>query len=111
MLIYTPSWVYVGMEFLDNSATHNTYLDLVYYLGIIGTVFIVASIYNAAKQKNPTSKRNWLNYGGWPCVIPMYFFLSELFSYDGPFHVLIALLVFKTDMQSEQGQTVKALIL
>lgn len=100
--IHTFMGAGIGAEFLNKRAAHNTYIDLMYYLGFIGSVLLIAAIANAAKQKQTAVKRNWLNYGGWFCVIPTYFFLSELFFYDWPFHILLALLIFKTNMYPQE---------
>ena len=98
--VYTFIGAGMGAEYLNGRAAHNTYIDLMYYLGVIGIVILFVTIFNASKQKKTPPKRNLLNYGGWFCVIPMYFFLSELFFFDCPFHILMTLLIYKTDMQS-----------
>lgn len=94
-----------GAQFLVDVAAHNTYIDLLYYLGIIGTVMFGVVLYLITKSRKTGFKKNLLNYCPWISIAIMYFFLSELFYYDWAFHVMIAILISKTDLaQVKEGK-------
>ena len=89
----------LGAAFLNKKAAHNTYLDMLYYLGIIGTILFCNTLAAAHKCKETPKKRSLLNYSVWISVLALYFFLSELRHFDWSFHVLMAMLTSKTEMQ------------
>lgn len=84
----------VGAGYLNGFAAHNTYFDVLYYLGSVGgflLVWILGVISNQSRKI--VIKRNVLNYSIMICIITMYFFLSELFYFDPPFQISIAFMV------------------
>lgn len=89
----------LGAEQIREQAAHNTYLDMLYYLGIVGTILLISAISVAGKSQKAPPQRNLLNYSVWISVLVLYFFLSELFYFDWSFHIMIALMVAQTDMQ------------
>ena len=42
----------LGAEILNTHAAHNTYIDMLYYLGIVGTAFLIAVFKALTKIKN-----------------------------------------------------------
>lgn len=86
-----------GADMLGRAA-HNTYIDLFYYLGLVGVVILVAVFILIIRQSQRSSKYNFLNFGIWICVACMYFFLSQMFYFDWAFHITIAILVAKMNM-------------
>ena len=97
--IHTFMGAGLGAELINGHGAHNTYIDLLYYLGIVGTTIVLITLFRASKQKITPKRKTVFNYSGWLCVIPLYFFLSELFYFDWSFHILMAILINKTDMQ------------
>ena len=91
----------LGAQLVNGRAAHNTYIDLVYYLGIMGTALLVVVFGVLTKIRKSTAKPNLLNYSIWICIGIMYFFLSELFYFDWAFHVTIAICILKMDMSSD----------
>lgn len=85
-----------GGELIGGMAAHNTYIDLVYYLGIVGTFLFFVLFFLLVDIGNIGIKRNILNYSVLMCVLLMYFFLSELFYFDWAFHIVIAVFVMRT---------------
>ena len=83
---------------VENRAAHNTYIDLIYYLGLTGTVLLGSTFYAVIKLIPTPQKRNLLNYSVFLCIMAMYFFLSELFYFDWAFHIIIAVRILKTNM-------------
>lgn len=80
-------------------AAHNTYIDIFYYLGIVGVVPLSVVFVAMTNTKSSIGRHNFLNYGVVICLVFMYFFLSELFYFDWAFHVTIAILVAKMNIE------------
>lgn len=84
----------IAAGLVNSRASHNTYIDLIYYLGAVGTTLLLSILMVISKQsRTVTIKRNFMNYSVIICMVTMYFFLSELFYFDPPFHIYIAISV------------------
>lgn len=89
-----------GAKFVGGKAAHNTYIDMLYYLGLVGIFLMLRLIYVTAKDfQKKAFVRSFLNYSIIIVMLIMYFFLSELFYFDMPFHILLAIMVFNMDLQ------------
>lgn len=91
----------ISTGLLNGYAAHNTYFDVLYYLGISGgflLVWILAVI--SAQSRRITIKRNFLNHSVMICIVIMYFFLSELFYFDPPFQIIIAFMVLNLPIEN-----------
>lgn len=91
-----------GAALLNDRAAHNTYLDMLYYLGVVGTGILVALLIMISKLKAAPEKRNLLNYSVLLSVLALYFFLSEMLYFDCAFHILLAILLTKTPMVAQE---------
>ena len=81
--------------------SHNTYIDVIYYLGAFGGGLLVAILIAISEQSRKVAiRRNIMNYSVIICIVIMYFFLSELFYFDPPFHIYLAITVLNTPMIS-----------
>lgn len=81
----------VGADYY-NRAPHSTFIDFLYFLGVAGTALLLLSLLAISKQSRLVkTKRNILNYSVMLCVVVMYCFLSELFFFDIPFHLFVAI--------------------
>ena len=92
----------IGTPLLNGEAAHNTYFDILYYLGVVGGVLLLTVLLTTSSQciqKN--IKRNVLNYSIIICIVVMYFFLSELFYFDPPFHLLLAFMVLNLPLKEQ----------
>ena len=89
-----------GADLLNSKVAHNTYIDLIYYLGIFGTAVVLAVVVCIISIKDGNQK-NLLNYSILMCVLVMYFFLSELFYFDWPFHLILVGIVLKSDLKKD----------
>ncbi len=93
----------INAQLLNARASHNTYLDVLYHLGILGGALLLSLLMAISKQSiNVKIKRNLLNYSVIICVLVMYFFLSELFYFDPPFHIFLAFLVLNLPQDSSE---------
>lgn len=82
--------------------SHNTYIDVVYYLGLAGGLLLFASLKSILSQSTHVRiKRNILNYSVLICIVIMYFFLGELFGYDPPFHIYLAFVALNMPLEND----------
>lgn len=91
----------VGAPLLNGKGAHNTYLDFLYFYGIIGTIiyFIVLCICFSGKAK--TSRKSIFNYMGICVVTVMYFFLGMLLYFDIVFHFMIAWVMYQINVKRQ----------
>ena len=82
----------ISADYLEKSATHNTYIDLIYQLGIIGTMLYIWIILDISRaSKHIQEKKDIANFAIWATILIMYFFLSQLQEYDLPFQLALAI--------------------
>ncbi len=74
---------------LNGRGAHNTYIDFIYQLGIVGTILYFSVLRPAERLRNPGFKRQITNYSIFLTVLVMYFFLSQLQQYDMPYHITL----------------------
>lgn len=91
----------LNAKLVSGAAAHNTYVDLILYFGIIGTMMFVALLRALMRSVEFRYKRNLINHSVWICVIIMYFFLSELFYFDCPIHIIMAMFVSTTNCSGD----------
>ena len=85
----------VGLNsgFLDGQGPHNFYIELLYFLGLIGTLPFLGCIM-AIVGGIKTRKRTLANYFG-VIVMVMWFFLQMLFNNELYFQILYLVLIYK----------------
>ncbi len=98
----------VGSAILNGRVAHNTYIDMLYHLGLAGTILTVSTFLSMRKRMMKNFQSNLLNYSIWICIAIMYFFLSELFHFDWLFHFIIAISVSMSNMNQVQEETLCA---
>ena len=86
---------------LNGKGTHNIYIELIYYLGLAGTLLFVVNIYFCLKEKVTKEKKEGFNKLGWVALAVMYFFLQALFSYAFMYIIFFAYLIFETKMNKK----------
>ena len=97
----------IGSNYFDTAA-HNTYIDLFYFLGSVGTGVLMSSLLAISKQsRRVKNSRNLLNYSIMICIVVMYFFLSEIFFFDIPFHLFVAITVLNLSIDNTQKKVVE----
>lgn len=93
-------WMVVFGE--NGSAPHCMYIDLLYLLGVIGSVIIVAMYVNCIRCSSISgaAKRNLcaFNFLGWAMLALMCFFLSTFYSGEMVFQIYIAYSIFAADI-------------
>ena len=97
-----------GAKLVGGKGAHNTYIDFLYYLGIAGTFLVVHLLRVTSTELNRRKRRrNFLNYSILIVILIMYFFLSELFYHDLPFHILLVIIVLNMDLCRKKSAGVK----
>lgn len=95
----------IASDYVEGHAAHNTYLDSLYFLGVIGSGLLISLLaVISAQSRHAAIKRNFLNYSVMICIVIMYFFLSELFYFDPPFHIFLAFVVLNLPNVKEASQ-------
>ena len=97
-----PGWFLIGKgingELINNRSHHNTYIEFIYHLGLIGTGLILSLLGQIGPSRHP-KKRNIMNYCVLAAVLMMYMFLSALLFYDFPFQIILVLIVLNMDFE------------
>ncbi len=105
----------ISAELLDGWGSHNTYIDIIYYLGVFGGTLLIGILITISTQSvKHNIKRNFLNYSVLISVLIMYFFLGELFYFDPPFQLFMSFMVLNlplrnVDLQSSLKEEEKCL--
>lgn len=95
----------IGASLLVEHASHNTYIDVIYFLGAVGGTLLFASLGAILKNSiRKPIKRNLMNFSVVICIGIMYFFLGELFYFDPPFQLFIAFIVLNLPLAVEKSQ-------
>ena len=100
----------MGAPELGN-ASHNTYIDFLYYYGIIGTILFLFVCYLASRQTRK-NKKTLVNIIPAACVITMMVFLSALQSFDFPFILILIIYAYQIKFDKEefcQDNTIKTI--
>ena len=85
-------------------ASHNTPIEMLYHLGLIGSALFVAVGATIFEEYHVRHRRSFMNYSVALCVFIMYMFLSELFLIDIPVHILLSFLVM--DLPSDKDDAI-----
>ena len=75
---------------LNGLMAHNTYIDMLFQMGIIGTFLLMVLLSVIFYTKKEKIKHNFSNYSVIISSLVMYFFLSELQYYDLVFHLIMS---------------------
>ena len=95
--------------FARSHAAHNTYIEMLHSVGVIGSMLFLVSLRTPIRATKV--RKNLLNYSIGFCIFVMYFFLSEMYYYDSVFHLLIAKIVFDMDFDFSGASAPKKLII
>ena len=92
----------INTALVEGRAAHNTYIDVFYHLGVLGGTLLVSILAVISRQsRHVRVRRNFMNYSVMICIGAMYFFLSELFYFDPPFHIFMAFSVLNLPLVDE----------
>ncbi len=84
----------ITADLLTGRAAHNVYLEMIYHIGLVGTLLLFISLKEILAQSIRIKfRRNIMNYCVMICIFVTYFFLSQLFCFDPPFQIFIGFMV------------------
>ena len=95
-----PRWLVgcgVGAGYVNQIAPHNTYLDFLYYYGIVGTLFWFALCINAVGKKQIPNI--YIGSLSLICLLVMIVFLSSMIFFDFAFTIIFVVYALRTDFQ------------
>lgn len=97
----------ISANLYNGMAAHNTYIDILRHLGVVGGTLLLVSLKMILSQSvREINRRNLLNYSVLICVFLMYFFLSELFYVDAPFHLFFAFTLIYLPMDKRNSKNI-----
>ena len=88
----------INSPLINNKGHHNVYIEMLWHLGLIGELMVFALLAQICHIVPRKAKRNPMNYCVLLCPAVMYFFLSVLFYFDPPYHLMIAFTVLNLDL-------------
>lgn len=95
----------INSPLINGKAHHNVYLEMLWHLGLIGTIMIFEMLSQILYIIPQRQDRNMMNYCVLFCAMAMYFFLSTLFYFDAPYHLMIAFTVMNMDLGTSGRMT------
>lgn len=93
----------LGAGLINQSASHNTYIDILYYLGIVGGALMLGMLGLIAKQRESNNEKCFLNSSVALCITTMYAFLGQLFYFDLIYQLYLAIVVWKMPLKRTGG--------
>lgn len=90
-----------GLKARLKNAAHNTWLQMLYQLGIVGSTILLLAISRIIHINKTVLKRNSANYSGFLILIVMFSFLDGLTSYELPFYLSMANTIYNTNLSTE----------
>lgn len=81
---------------LGTRGAHNTYIDILYYLGIIPGALYLFTVINLFRIRKAFFRRSFINYSGIIVVACMYFFISSLFDIDLSTNLILMIIMYNT---------------
>lgn len=90
----------LGAPLVNGHGAHNTYIDVLYYLGLVGGVLLIALLFALSRCVANDTRKNLLNYSVLLTILVMYFFLSEIFYFDVAFHILLAIMAINLPLKN-----------
>ena len=88
----------INAPLINGKGHHNVYLEMLWHLGLFGTMMVFGMLSQILHIIPRRRNRNPMNYCVLLCAMAMYFFLSVLFYFDAPYHLMIAFTVLNMDL-------------
>lgn len=80
-------------------AAHNTWLQMLYEIGFIGSFFTLAAVIHVIRVNRSIIKRDTANYSGYLILVVMFSFLNGLTSYELPFYLTLVNTIYNGDLR------------
>ncbi len=92
----------IDAPLVGEKASHNMYIETLYYMGIVGALFFVATYLFIILSHKRKIKRGLINLVCFMSILVQHFFLNGCISYELPYYFMIACIVFNTDMGNKE---------
>ena len=89
----------INAELIGGNGAHNFYIEMAYYLGIVGSALYVLLYSVLLFSRTLIAKRKLINYSLLVVVLVMYATLGTLFMNDFAFVLLMVWMMLNTDME------------
>lgn len=76
---------------------HNTYIEIVYYVGLIGAILFFAALLIIVHMNASRFRRGVLNYLGFATMAAQLFMLCGFKAYELPFYLSVAYMIYNND--------------
>lgn len=97
----------IDAPYYNGRAIHNIYIEMIYELGIPGTIlFLTSIIVPLTTRRNRDEKKKLLNYVGLLIVALLYFFLDGLTAYEMPFLLIISYIILNLNMNNNRQSNI-----
>lgn len=97
----------ISSPLVEDAAAHNTYIDILYHLGLIGGLLFLMMIKKIVIKHNPYVKSDICNRAPLIILLIMYFFLSSLFDIDLTTNILLITITYNSSFVYEEIENVK----
>ena len=95
---------------LNGAGAHNTYIDMIYQLGVFGSIFLVYVISTIFRNAKRFIGRTFVNYSVLLCILIMYAALGELQYFDPPYHFIMCYIVLNLPSAGERQSSNSPLV-
>ena len=92
----------IGSPYVNRPA-HNTYIETVYYIGIIGTLLYLTILIYITVCNRRFLKRGIVNYLGFGALTVLYVFLCGLTAYEFPFYLMVCYILFNCNLKEKES--------
>lgn len=86
-----------GAGYYQGWATHNTYIEIIYYTGVFGELLYFINVWSIFRSRKLIEWKT-INYYLIICILIMLFFLASFRNCEIPFYLISAWIVLNTDL-------------
>ena len=99
----------IGGSYLNGRASHNTYIEIVYQIGLLGGGLYITILWycTTIMKKIATSRRSIMNIVGYLIISVAFCFLNGLTAYEFPFYLMVCYMIYTYDFNAWLSKTDK----
>lgn len=86
----------LGAPYLGGIAMHNIFVEMIYYVGVVGSFLFLCSLVNILQHRSLNNQKTILNQYLYICIWIMYIFLAGFTSFELPFYFMLGWVVYNT---------------
>lgn len=92
----------INAPYIGGRAVHNFYIEIVYYLGFIGSIIYFITLTFLVSCNRRKFRRKVINYGGFIVLLLMFMFLCGVERQELPFFLIISFIIFNNDFRNDE---------